>query len=115
MLTEAREKCDRLIVELNSDASTPRLKGFDRPVNNEEDRATMSSGFAFLDAVTIFEEDSPSRVMMAIKPDVYVRGGDYSIEDLGEAKLVMNYGGSVHLVDYMKDHSTTGMIEKVRR
>lgn len=115
VLTEAREKCDRLIVGLNSDASTRRLKGFDRPVNNEEDRATMLSGFAFVDAVTIFEEDTPSRVITAIKPDVYVKGGDYSIEDLAEAKLVMGYGGSVHLVDYMKDHSTTGMIEKVRK
>ncbi len=115
VLTEAREKCDRLIVGLNSDASTRRLKGFDRPVNNEEDRATMLSGFAFVDAVTIFEEDTPARVIMAIKPDVYVKGGDYSIEDLEEAKLVLNYGGSVHLVDYMKDHSTTGMIEKVRK
>ena len=114
VLTEAREQCDRLIVGLNSDSSTRRLKGLDRPVNNEEDRATMLSGFAFVDAVTIFEEDTPARIITAIKPDVYVKGGDYTIEDLAEAKLVMGYGGKVHLVDFMKDHSTTGLIEKVR-
>ena len=115
VLTEAREKCDRLIVGLNSDASTRRLKGFERPVNTEEDRATMLNGFAFVDAVTIFEEDTPARLISAIRPNIYIKGGDYTIEDLEEAKLVMGYGGKVHLVDFMKDHSTTSLIEKVRQ
>lgn len=115
VLTEAREKCDRLIVGLNSDASTRRLKGLDRPVNSDEDRATMLSGFAFVDAVAIFEEDTPERMIGVIEPDVYVKGGDYSVEDLEEAKLVLGYGGKVHIVDFKKDHSTTSLIAKVRQ
>lgn len=116
LLRQARAECDRLIVGLNSDSSVRRLKGADRPVNNEVSRAIVLGSLESVDQIVVFDEDTPSDLIEAIKPDVYVKGADYTIEQLrplgGEA--VMRHGGRIHLVKLEDGHSTTAMIRRSR-
>lgn len=114
-LSEAAKEGDILIVGLNSDASTKRLKGNERPVNNENSRALLLASLAIVDAVTIFEEDTPFELITAILPDVIVKGGDYTIDQMIGAKEVIANGGRVVINPLVEGFSTTGIIEKIRK
>ncbi len=115
VLEESRSRCDRLIVGLNSDASVKRLKGPERPVNGEQDRAQVLCGLAAVDGVVIFEEDTPLNLIAALKPDVLVKGGDYTRDTIVGADLVEARGGEVIVVPLVPDQSTTSIIARSRR
>ncbi len=115
VVQQAKAACDRLIVGLNSDASTKRLKGHNRPVQTEAVRAQMLAALEAVDLAIVFEEDTPERLIDAIKPDVFVKGADYTVEDLPEAKIVHGYGGKILLAELAPGHSTTATIAKMGR
>lgn len=114
VLEEARERCGRLIVGLNSDASVRRLKGASRPVNSETSRARVLSALSVVDDVIVFEEDTPANLIDAIKPDLLVKGGDYALEDIVGARSVLQRGGAVHIVPLVQGESTTSAIERAK-
>lgn len=114
-LTQAAAEADVLVIGLNSDASTRRLKGEERPVNNEHSRAILLSNLSIVDAVVVFTEDTPFDLITAIKPDVLVKGGDYTVETIVGAKEVIANGGRVVINPIVEGFSTTGLIEKIRR
>jgi rfaE bifunctional protein nucleotidyltransferase chain/domain len=122
-LNAARNMGDLLIVGVNSDNSTRKLKGNLRPLIPEQDRAEMLLSLRCVDYATIFEEISADETLMLLKPAVYVKGGDYTLSDqaeskpgvkpLMEEKTVKSYGGGVALIPYLKGYSTTELIEKI--
>ncbi|MGP2493382.1 D-glycero-beta-D-manno-heptose-7-phosphate kinase [Mesorhizobium sp. PUT5] len=114
LLHAARAQCDRLVLGLNSDASVRRLKGPGRPVNDQHDRACVLAALASVDAVVVFEEDTPLALIEALKPDILVKGADYTIEQVVGAVEVQAYGGRVVLVDLVAGKSTTGTIGRLR-
>jgi len=114
-LSDAAKEGDILIVGLNTDASTKRLKGDERPVNNENSRALLLASLAITDAVTLFDEDTPLELIKAIMPDVIVKGGDYTLDQMIGAKEVMANGGRVVINPIVEGYSTTGIIEKIRK
>lgn len=114
-LGQARALGDRLIVAVNSDSSVRRLKGPGRPVNPEGDRAAIVAALECVDYVTVFEDETPIGLLEALKPEVYVKGGDYSPEMLEESGVVASYGGEVRMVGYVPAHSTTELVERIRR
>ncbi len=113
-LSQAKALGDVLVVGLNADESVRRLKGATRPVNVLEDRAAVLSGLSCVDHVIAFEEDTPEALIRFIKPNVYVKGGDYTLETLPEAPLVQSLGGRVELLSYLPDLSTSGIIARVQ-
>jgi len=113
-LGEARRLGDVLVVGLNSDASVRRLKGPDRPVTGEADRAALLAALPAVDHVVVFGEDSPVRLIELIRPDVYVKGGDYTPEMLAETPVVERLGGTVRTVGYLARRSSTRIIETIR-
>ena len=115
LLTEARAHCDRLVVALNTDASVQRLKGPTRPLQNETARATVMASLAPVDMVVLFGEDTPAELIQALRPDVLVKGADYSIDQVVGADLVQGWGGTVLLVELEAGHSTTGTIRRMTR
>jgi rfaE bifunctional protein nucleotidyltransferase chain/domain len=114
-LSQAAKEGDVLIVGVNSDASTQRLKGSGRPVNNEHSRALLIAALVMVDAVIIFEEDTPLEIIKAIMPDTIVKGGDYTVEQVVGAKEVIANGGNVVINPIVAGFSTTGIIEKIHR
>ena len=114
-LSDAAREADYLVVGVNSDASTRRLKGEQRPINNEEARATLLASLLMVDAVILFEEDTPLNLITAVAPDVLVKGGDYTLEQIVGAKQVMAAGGRVVINPIVAGYSTTGLIEKIHR
>ncbi|GGR65543.1 hypothetical protein GCM10010169_06110 [Micromonospora fulviviridis] len=113
-LTQARALGDLLVVAVNSDGSVRRLKGPDRPVNPVEDRAALLAALECVDHVVVFEEDSPAKLIEAVRPDVYVKGGDYPPEMVPEAPLVRRLGGQVRTLGYVPDRSTSAIIDRIR-
>ena len=113
LLAQSRGACDRLVVGLNSDASVQRLKGPTRPVQSEASRATVLSSLASVDLVVIFGEDTPLKLIEALKPDVLVKGADYTIDKVVGADLVQSWGGKVVLADLVNGQSTTNTIRKL--
>ena len=113
LLRQARAACDRLIVGLNSDDSVRRLKGADRPIQDQESRAAVLGSLADVDQVVIFEEDTPLALIEAIRPEVLVKGADYSLDQVVGGDLVRSYGGQVVLARLEDGHSTTRTIEKL--
>jgi D-beta-D-heptose 7-phosphate kinase/D-beta-D-heptose 1-phosphate adenosyltransferase len=114
-LSQAASEADILIVGINSDASTKRLKGEERPINSEQSRALLLASLAIVDAVVIFEEDTPNSLVSAIMPNVLVKGGDYTIEQVVGAKEVIANGGKVVINPIVEGFSTTGIIAKIRK
>ena len=106
-LSEAAAHGHILIVGVNADASVKRLKGESRPVNNENSRALILASLVMTDAIIIFEEDTPLNLITAILPDVLVKGGDYTIEQIVGAKEVMANGGEVKIAPILEGFSTT--------
>lgn len=114
-LSDAAREADFLVVGLNSDASTRRLKGESRPINDQHARATVMAALLMVDAVILFEEDTPLDLIIAIRPDVLVKGGDYTLEQIVGAKEVIEAGGRVVINPIVPGFSTTGIIEKIHR
>jgi D-beta-D-heptose 7-phosphate kinase / D-beta-D-heptose 1-phosphate adenosyltransferase len=114
LLCEARSRCDRLVVGLNSDASVKRLKGATRPVQPEAARSVVLAGLAFVDAVVLFAEDTPIDLIARIKPDILVKGADYRIDQVVGREVVESYGGRVVLVELLPDSSTTLIIDRLK-
>jgi D-beta-D-heptose 7-phosphate kinase / D-beta-D-heptose 1-phosphate adenosyltransferase len=114
MLTAARGACDRLIVGLNSDGSTRRLKGEGRPVQHERARAEVLAALEAVDLVVIFEEDTPLKLIARVKPSVLVKGGDYTREEVVGRETVEANGGQVMLVDTLQGFSTTSLVNRAR-
>ncbi len=102
-----------MIVCLNSDVSVKKIKGPDRPINNENDRAEILCALACVDYVVLFDESSPVDLLCEIKPDVYTKGADYTIDTLPEAKPVMQNGGRVEFISFVEGKSTTNVIKKI--
>jgi rfaE bifunctional protein, domain II len=113
-LSQAAKEADFLIVGLNSDDSVKRLKGSDRPINNQESRSLILAALLMVDAVVIFDEDTPLQLINALRPDVLVKGGDYTIEQIVGAKEVIANGGRVVINPIVEGYSTTEIIKKLR-
>ena len=114
-LKQASEMGDIFIVGLNSDASVQRLKGAGRPVNQEEERAEMLSCYDFIDYIVIFEEDTPYRAVAACEPDILVKGGDYTPDEVAGRDIVLKKGGCVKIIPYVDGKSTSQMIAKIEK
>ena len=113
-LTAAAEMGDFLVIGLNSDASVRRLKGEGRPVVPEADRAEVLDALRAVDIVTVFDEPTAEELVRLVRPDVYAKGGDYSLDTLPEAKIVQAAGGRVEFIPLVEGRSTTNVIEKIR-
>ena len=113
LLTEARARCDRLVVALNTDASVQRLKGPSRPLQSETARATVMASLSPVDLVVLFGEETPLELIRTLRPDVLVKGADYRIDEVVGAELVRSWGGMVLLVELQQGHSTTGTIRRM--
>lgn len=113
-LEAARALGDRLVVAVNSDASTRRLKGPDRPLQGQADRARILAALRCVDAVTIFDEDTPAALIEKLLPDVLVKGADYRVEQIAGARAVLAAGGEVHRIDLEPGRSTTGLVRRIR-
>ena len=114
-LAEAKKLGDVLIVGLNSDASVRKLKGAGRPVNSAADRAEVLAGLRAVDHVVVFEEETAEELVRRLQPDIYVKGGDYSLDRLPEAAIVASYGGRTVLVPMLEGRSTTQVIRKMQQ
>ena len=112
-LQEARAQGDCLVLGLNSDASVRGLKGPTRPINSELDRAEVVGALKAVDYVVIFGEQTAENLIAKVRPAVYVKGGDYTLDTLPEAKIVQSYGGRVHFVKMVEGRSTTNVIKKI--
>lgn len=113
-LSAAAKEADYLVVGLNSDASVKRLKGESRPVNTQHSRALLLASLLMVDAVIIFDEDTPLELITALKPDVLVKGGDYTIEQIVGSKEVLANGGRVVINPIVEGFSTTGLIQQIK-
>ena len=112
-LTAAKNFGDVLIVGLNTDESVRRLKGDSRPINSQFDRAEVLLGLKAVDHVIFFGEQTAENLIAEVKPNVYVKGGDYTLETLPEAKIVRQFGGRVEFVNLVAGRSTTNIVEKI--
>lgn len=113
-LTEAKKLGDLLVVGINSDASVKRLKGDDRPINNEKDRQYVLSQLKAVDFVEIFEEDTPLSLILKVRPQVLVKGGDWKINQIVGAKEIIADGGEVFSLNFVDGYSTTNIIHKIQ-
>jgi rfaE bifunctional protein nucleotidyltransferase chain/domain len=113
-MAKAAELGDKLVIGLNSDSSVKRIKGEDRPVNDQNSRAALLAALFFVDAIVVFEEDTPINVIITLMPDILVKGADYSIENIVGAKEVMANGGKVKTIDFVEGYSSTSIIKKIR-
>ncbi len=113
-LTEARKLGDLLVIGLNSDASVKKLKGPERPINNELDRQYVLSQLKAVDFVEIFDEETPLNLILKVGPDVLVKGGDWKIDQIVGAKEVIENGGNVFSLNFVDGYSTTNLINKIQ-
>jgi D-glycero-beta-D-manno-heptose 1-phosphate adenylyltransferase len=111
-LTQAAKEADFLVVGLNADSSVKKLKGDGRPINDQSSRAVLLSALVMVDAITVFEEDTPLELIKALQPDVLVKGGDYTVEQVAGAKEVINYGGRVVINPLLDGFSTTSILTR---
>jgi len=114
-LAKASELGDKLIIGLNSDSSVKRIKGDDRPVNDQNSRAALLAALFFVDGIVLFEEDTPLNLISALLPDILVKGADYAIENIVGAKEVIANGGEVKTIDFVEGYSSTSIINKIRK
>lgn len=112
-LEKARSLGDCLVVGLNTDVSVQAIKGPSRPINRAQDRAKVVGALKAVDYVVLFGEPTAEALIAKVKPDIYVKGGDYTLDTLPEAKIVQSYGGQVEFVQLVAGRSTTGIIAKI--
>ena len=115
VLAQTADLGDRLIIGLNSDTSIQKLKGKNRPIIEEQSRAILLASLEFVDAVVIFSEDTPLKLISALLPDVLAKGGDYEIETIVGHEIVQQNGGKVKLVPFVDGFSSTTIIEKIKK
>jgi rfaE bifunctional protein nucleotidyltransferase chain/domain len=113
-MAKAAELGDKLIIGLNADSSVKRLKGDGRPVNDQNSRALLLATFFFVDAIVVFEEDTPLNLISAILPDILVKGADYAIENIVGAKEVIANGGEVKTINFVEGYSSTSIIQRIK-
>jgi rfaE bifunctional protein nucleotidyltransferase chain/domain len=113
-MVDAASLGTKLIIGLNSDSSVKRLKGPERPVNDQDSRALLLASMLFIDAVVIFEEDTPLNLISILLPDVLAKGGDYTVDTIVGAKEVMANGGDVEVISFVDGFSSTAIIRKIR-
>ncbi|MDO8991857.1 D-glycero-beta-D-manno-heptose 1-phosphate adenylyltransferase [Daejeonella sp.] len=113
-LSKAADMGDKLVIGLNSDESASALKGPGRPIIDQLSRSVMLASFSFVDAVVIFDEPTPLHLIELVRPDILVKGADYSIEQIVGADLVLQYGGEVKTIEYLSGYSTTLIEKKIR-
>ncbi|WP_434133633.1 D-glycero-beta-D-manno-heptose 1-phosphate adenylyltransferase [Sporomusa sphaeroides] len=112
-LAAAKALGDFLMIGLNSDTSVRNLKGASRPINNQEDRAEVLAALAVVDYVVVFDELTAEKIIAEVKPDIYVKGGDYQVKDLPEANIVEALGGRIVLVPEVPGRSSSNIIRKI--
>ncbi len=115
ILEEAKKQGHKLIVALNTDASVKKIKGKNRPVNAELDRAKVISAIEAVDAVVLFNEETPLNLIKILQPDVLVKGGDYTKENIMGAKEIESWGGKVVIIPFLEGFSSTSIIEKMKK
>jgi len=113
-LAKAAELGDKLIIGLNADSSVRRIKGESRPVNDQNSRAAILAALFFVDAIVVFEEDTPLNLISTLLPDYLVKGADYSVENIVGAKEVIANGGEVKTINFVEGYSSTSIINKIR-
>jgi len=113
-LSKAAELGDKLIIGLNTDASVKRLKGESRPVNDQSNRAALLAALFFVDAVILFEEDTPRELITQLMPDILIKGADYTVENIAGAKEVLANGGEVKTISLVEGYSSTSIINKIK-
>jgi len=113
-LAKAAEMGDKLIIGLNADSSVRRLKGESRPVNDQNSRAAILAALFFVDAIVVFEEDTPLNLISTLLPDYLVKGADYSVDNIVGAKEVIANGGEVKTINFVEGYSSTSIINKIR-
>ena len=114
-LAKAAELGQKLIIGLNADSSVRRIKGESRPVNDQNSRAAILAALFFVDAIVVFEEDTPLNLISTLLPDILVKGADYSVENIVGSKEVLANGGEVKTIDFVEGYSSTSIIEKIRQ
>ena len=113
LLSKAKSKGDKLIVGINSDRSVKQLKGNDRPIQNFDDRLIVLDAINSVDMVVGFDEDTPERIIKELLPNVLVKGGDYSINSIVGADIVISHGGTVEIIDLISGKSTSSLIDQI--
>ncbi len=114
-LQKTKSLADFSVVMLNSDKSVKLIKGESRPINNESDRAEILTALSCVDYVVLFEEKSPASLLENIKPDIYTKGADYTLETLPEREIVIKNGIKVEFIDFVQGKSTTNIINKINK
>lgn len=114
-LQKAKKLGDILVVGVNSDASVKKLKGKGRPINTENARLEVLAALEVVDFVSIFNEETAEKFLEILRPDIYVKGEDYDLNEIPEAKMVKNYGGKVIQIPLVQDYSTTSLISKIKK
>ena len=113
-LAKAAELGDKLIIGLNADSSVKRIKGEDRPINDQNNRASLLASLFFVDGVVLFEEDTPLNLISALLPDILVKGADYTIDNIVGAEEVIANGGEVKTITFVEGYSSTSIINKIK-
>ncbi len=113
-LNQAKSLGDILFVGLNSDSSIRKIKGKERPINSEKDRKYVLDNLKAVDFIEIFNEETPLELIKQIRPNVLVKGGDWELSQIVGSQFVLDYGGSVHNLTFIKGYSTTNIVEKIR-
>ena len=113
-LSKAADLGNKLVIGLNSDASTSALKGPGRPIIDQYSRSIMLASLSFVDAVILFDDPTPLELIAQIRPDVLVKGADYSVDQIVGSDLVLGYGGDVQTIEYLSGYSTTSIEKKIR-
>lgn len=113
-LSKARDLGNKLIIGLNTDSSVMRLKGPSRPIIDEKSRAILLAAFSFIDAIILFDEPTPLEIITWIKPDILVKGSDYSVEEIVGADVVLKNGGQVKTLDFLEGYSSSSIINKIK-
>ena len=113
-MAKAAELGDKLIIGLNADSSVKRLTGEGRPVNDQNSRALLLATFFFVDAIVVFEEDTPLNLISTLLPDILVKGADYAIENIVGAKEVIANGGEVKTINFVEGYSSTSIIQRIK-
>ena len=114
-LSDASELGGALVIGLNSDSSVRRIKGPRRPINDEHARAMVLASLSFVDAVVLFGEDTPYELISTIRPDILVKGNDYSVEEIAGQDIVLAYGGEVITIELTKGYSTSLIVDQILR
>ena len=115
VLANTADLGDRLIIGLNSDSSIQKLKGENRPIIDENSRAILLASLQFIDAIVLFSEDTPQKLIETIVPDILAKGGDYKVEEIAGNEVVLQNGGSVILVPFIDGFSTTNIVDKIKQ